>query len=241
MLACQLLSLLKYAPDALLFTENSLHVILHLPTCRGRGIDVVNHLPSPGAGRGAETAESIRVARRLKGALQSQIDVQFVADNVVDRGLNRLVVVTVPVLECRVRIKRSPQGRDVSTSGYVHPCMRAHDRECYNDDLKGLHFHHNLLTETSILPSGPNANVECQPKAAGEMGGLCQGESKIIWNAWSRTNNIHWHNLQSQGEDERFKCESTMYHTVPTTTRLASAQLLLSLSLARIMSPTYKY
>ncbi len=130
MLACQPLSLLKYAPDALLFTENSLHVILHLPTRRGRGIDVVNHLPSPGAGGGAETVESIRVARRLKGALQSQIDMQFVADNVVDRGLNRLVVVAVPVLECRVRIKRSPRGRDVSTSGYVRPCVRARDREC---------------------------------------------------------------------------------------------------------------
>jgi hypothetical protein len=46
-------------------------------------------------------------------------------------------------------------------------------------------------------------------KPLGKMGGLCRGESKIIWYAWSRTNNIHWRDLHSQGEDERFKCEST--------------------------------
>ena len=75
MLACQPLSLLKNAPDALLFSENSLHIILHFPTRRGRGKDVVNHLPSPGAGGGAETEESIRIARGLQGELEAHIGV----------------------------------------------------------------------------------------------------------------------------------------------------------------------
>jgi len=73
MLAFQPLSLLKNAPDALLFSENSLHVNLHLPARRGRGIDVVNRLPGLGAGGGAETEESIRVARGLQGELESQL------------------------------------------------------------------------------------------------------------------------------------------------------------------------
>ena len=75
MLAFQPLSLLKNAPDALLLSENSLHIILHLPTRRGRGVDVVNHLPSPGAGGSTQAEESIRVARGLQGDLESHIGV----------------------------------------------------------------------------------------------------------------------------------------------------------------------